>query len=223
MNSAIHLLYAEDNPQDVDLLRTHFARVAPEFTIDIVASGADCLARLTELSYDLLLLDNRLPDMDGLDVLDQLNIQGSAPPVVLITGTGDDKIVARALRSGAVDYVSKSDENYLDTLPELLEKLVARHRGRLLMDSNGAQRVQYILYVEPNVLDVELTQKYLKLAAPHLKLHSVATSQEALTLLTPWHEFDLILTDLRLPGMDAIEFIREGRRQKATVVLGEQK
>ncbi len=198
---------------DADLTRAIIEKVAPQFNIDVVTTGTAGLAQLQEFIYDIVLLDNRLPDMNGLEVLAQLTSQGRYPPVVLITSSGDDEIAAMALRSGAVDYVSKSDSNYLDTLPELLHKLVLRHRGRYLSDSSGAQRMQHILYVEPNVMDVELTRNHFKFFAPHLKLLSVTDSEEAFALLTPEHEFDLILTDLRLPGMDALEFIREAQRR----------
>lgn len=207
------MLYVEDNAMDADLTRAIIEKVAPQFNIDVVTTGTACLAQLQEFIYDIVLLDNRLPDMNGLEVLAQLTAQGRYPPVVLITSSGDDEIAAMAMRSGAVDYVSKSDPNYLDALPELLHKLALRHQGRYLSDSSGALRIQHILYVEPNVMDVELTRNHFKFSAPHLKLLSVSNSEEAFALLTPDHEFDLILTDLRLPGMGALEFIREAQRR----------
>lgn len=212
MNDTIRLLYVEDSPQDADLTRAHFAREAPDFRLEIVGTGAHCLAQLETEKFDLLLLDNRLPDMEGLDVLGRLRASGQTLPVVMVTGTGDDETVAKALRAGAADYVSKS-EGYLATLPDLLRGLLARLRNRQLLDGNDAQRVQRILYVEHNLMDAELTASHFAVAAPHLQLHSVASSLEALTLLAPGHGFDLVLTDLRMPDMSALELIREAQHR----------
>lgn len=212
MNDPLHLLYAEDNPQDADLTRSHLEREAPDLRLEIVETGALCLERLAAQSFDLLLLDNHLPDLDGLDVLAKLRAEGHMLPVVMVTGVGDDETVARALRAGAADYVPKTGD-YLATLPGILRGLVARQRSRRQIDGDGARSVRRILYVEPNPMDAELTANHFATAAPHLQLLTVPTCPEALTRLAPGHDFELVLTDLRVPGMNALEFIHEARHR----------
>ena len=222
MNDPIHLLYAEDNPQDADLTQQHFERAATDFNLEIVDSGARCLERLAAEPFDLLLLDKRLPDMDGLDLLARLRTEGQRLPVVMVTGIGDDETVARALRAGAADYVPKSTD-YLSTLPDILRGVIARSRQRRPLDEEGAARVQRILYVESNPMDVELTREHFATHAPHLELHAVSAALDALALLVPGPQsqsqsqsrrsFDLVLTDLRLPGMGALELIREAQHR----------
>lgn len=212
MNDITHLLYAEDNPQDADLTRTYFEQEAPDFHLEIVDTGTCCLNRLAEKPFDLLLLDYRLPDMDGLAVIARLRAEGHTLPVVVITGAKDDETVARLVHAGATDYILKSDD-YLAALHGILRRVVARQRSRALLDGDSVQRVKKILYVEPNPMDAELTADHITTAAPHLQLHSVVSCSEALRLLTPDHEFDLVLTDLRVPGMDALEFMRETQQR----------
>jgi len=208
MSNMIHLLYTEDNLQDADLTQMHFEEATTDFQIEVVGTGAECLERLAEQSFDILLLDNRLPDMDGLDVLCKLRTDGHTLPVVMVTGMGDEETVAKSLRAGAVDYVSKSEPDYLMMLPDLLRQVVLRqHR---LSNGNGSEkRNQNILYIEPNLMDVELTEQYFARTAPHLQLHSINSSRDALTILTNKHGIDLVLTDLRVPDMNALELIRE--------------
>ena len=212
MSDITHLLYAEDNPQDADLTRTYFEQEAPDFHLEIVDTGTYCLNRLAEKPFDLLLLDYHLPDMDGLAVIARLRAEGHTLPVVVITGAKDDETVARLVHAGATDYILKSSD-YLAALHGILRRVVARQRNRSLLDGDNVQRTQQILYVEPNAMDAELTAGHFAAAAPHLQLHSVSSCSEALRLLTPDHKFDLVLTDLRVPGMDALEFIRETQQR----------
>ena len=126
MNSALRILYAEDNALDADLTRSHFSEHAPDIEIEVVETGQACLDRLTQAGCDLLLLDHHLPDMEGLDVLKRLVHTGMRVPVVLVTGVGDESLVVKALRLGAASYVPKSG-NYLASLPDLLRLVVEEH------------------------------------------------------------------------------------------------
>ena len=204
----LHVLYAEDNPQDADITRQHFALTAPDIQLEIVGSGVCCLEKLASENFDVLLLDNHLPDMNGIDLLARLHTDGMRIPVVIVTGVGDDETVARTLRAGAVDYIVKSG-NYLVTLPGILRGWVARTQARWPLDEQGVRCVQKILYVEPHDMDIELTLQYFAEHAPHLVLHPVPSTHEALALLTPEHAFNLVLSDLRVPDMNALEFMRE--------------
>src|SRR5688572_205507 len=99
----VRVLYAEDNTFDVDLTTSYFAENAPEFTFEIARTGQECLARLHSTSYDVLLLDNHLPDMDGAQILTVLLSAGSPLPVVMTTAAGDEMMAVRALQMGAAD------------------------------------------------------------------------------------------------------------------------
>lgn len=211
MNPTIRVLYAEDNPLDADLTRSHFAEHAPTFEFEIVETGRACLERLHEAAaeFDLLLLDNRLPDMDGLDVLTSLMRTGSQVPVVIVTGTGDEEVVAKALRLGAMNYVAKQ-ARYLETLPDLLRGVVNEHRRNKGLGLLAAPR--RILYVEHLPMDIDLTVKHFAEAAPHFMLDVVRSCAVALTRLEQQPAYDLVLVDLRMPDQSGLEFIRKAKR-----------
>ena len=120
----IHVLYAEDNASDADLTVSHFLAAAPDFEIEVVRTGEECLARLRDNVHDVLLLDNHLPDMDGVDVLRQLTDVRSHVPVVVTTAVGDENVAVQVLRLGAADYVPKHGE-YLSMLPDVLRHAAA--------------------------------------------------------------------------------------------------
>jgi signal transduction histidine kinase len=217
VNETIRLLYAEDNPSDADLTRQHFTTHGADFDLHIVTSGRACLDHLRQQRYDLLLLDNRLPDLDAVAILKALQAQGPSLPVVVVTGTGDEDLVVRVLRLGAWDYVSKTTD-YLEHLPALLRTAVAEHRRR--PDRGPAARLppRRILYVERHETDIDLTSAHFLEHADHLALTIVRSSGDALARLAET-AFDLILTDLRMPDLSALELLRELRQRESSAPL----
>lgn len=65
------------------------------------------LARAHEFSFDCVLLDVRLPDMSGIDVLSELRRLGLQPAVIVMTGFGDVPLAVEAMKAGARDFIEK--------------------------------------------------------------------------------------------------------------------
>jgi DNA-binding NtrC family response regulator len=77
------------------------------FRLDAVGSGADAIQRISEREPDVVLLDLRLPDMDGLEVLKRIREKGAASDVIMLTGHGSIDSAIESIRLGAFDYVAK--------------------------------------------------------------------------------------------------------------------
>jgi len=113
------LLIVEDLAIDRDLYRHTLSQdsscVYQMLEAESVAAGLE-LCRTSLI--DAILLDYALPDGDGLEFLTALDAHsnGSSPPVVMLTGMGDERIAVRAMKLGAVDYLAKRD-----LTPELLQ------------------------------------------------------------------------------------------------------
>jgi two-component system response regulator ChvI len=72
------------------------------------AGGRAALERLGAETVDVILLDWRMPDMNGMEVLRELRQRGTTTPVIFLTGLADDVFEEAALESGAVDFIDKS-------------------------------------------------------------------------------------------------------------------
>jgi two-component system, NtrC family, nitrogen regulation response regulator NtrX len=92
------------------------------YQTECVASGEECLDQLTKRTFDLVLLDVWLKQMDGLDTLEQIQKQDGAPMVVMISGHGSIETAVRATKLGAFDFIEK---------PLSLEKVVLVVRNAL--------------------------------------------------------------------------------------------
>ncbi|WP_295620252.1 PAS domain-containing protein, partial [Chamaesiphon sp. GL140_3_metabinner_50] len=102
------VLVVEDLATDRELYRRALSQDYDLVEVESVAAG---LALCQTRSIDAVLLDYRLPDGNGLDFLDRLSVQsnGNSPPVVVLSGQGNEKIAVRAIKLGASDYLVKSD------------------------------------------------------------------------------------------------------------------
>lgn len=130
----VRVLYAEHDPADVDLTRRAFIEHGPHLYLEVASTGWEALARLRAAAYDVFLLDYRLPDLSGLDILKALREERIRVPVVMVTGQGDEETAVEAFKLGVDDYIIKR-EGYLAKLPSTLENVLAQRR---LADENEA-------------------------------------------------------------------------------------
>ena len=80
------------------------------FEVETYASGVDFLKVAQHVAPGCILLDVRMPGMDGLEVQARLRDSGVALPVIVLTGHGDVGIAVRAMKGGAIDFIEKPFE-----------------------------------------------------------------------------------------------------------------
>ncbi len=127
-----------DDDRDVRLMISYMLSDA-ELNSYPFASGTDFLAALEGLDPGCILLDVRMPDMDGLEVMAELSRRGVDWPVAFVTGHGDVPLAVEAMKLGAIDFIQKPFSE--ETL------LAAFDRGFALLDERreGAERRRHAL------------------------------------------------------------------------------
>lgn len=121
--------------------------------IEVVAEasdGVEALERIEAHPPDVVLLDVRMPRLDGLGVLEALRGRDAVPPVLLLTTFDDDDAVLRALQLGARGYLLK--DVHLDTLTDAIRAL---HEGRTLVQPALTERIMRRLSGGPATPDCE--------------------------------------------------------------------
>ncbi len=118
------------------------------------ASARDFLAADLADEPGCIVIDIRLPDMNGLDFQAQLAEMGVRLPVVMMTGYGDIPMSVRAMKRGAVDFLSKPfhDQDMLDAVMAAIE----RDRQRRRVEGDVAQMQQRFGTLSPRELQVAL-------------------------------------------------------------------
>lgn len=124
------------------------------YQVKAYASGVELLKEARELSPGCILLDVRMPEMDGLKVQEALKERGIGFPVIVMTGHGDIGVAVQAMKAGAVDFIEKPFEKAV--LLSAIEEGFARieQAGRSRVRAEEAQvRLQALTPRERDVLE----------------------------------------------------------------------
>ena len=171
---------------------TGFMLKTSGFRVETYESGVELLKRGKALAPGCILLDVRLPHMDGLEVQQTLRDQGIGLPVIVMTGHGDITVAVRAMKGGAVDFVEKPFEKsvLLSALQEgfsrleraersserardaevLIASLTARERDVLegLAEGLSNKTIAYDLGISPRTVEIHRANLMEKLGVRSL-------------------------------------------------------
>ena len=129
----IHILITDDDAVSCRL----FAKVleGEGYQVDWVQTGEAALTQLRQQSYDLLVVDLRMPGMTGLEVTRTVHREYPLLPVVVMTAFGSMETAIEAIREGAFDYISKPMN--LEELKNVLARALAQKERRSRTEEDG--------------------------------------------------------------------------------------
>jgi two-component system response regulator FixJ len=124
------------------------------FQVRSYESGVELIKAAPELESGSILLDIRMPGMDGLEVQQALKARGVTLPVIIMTGHGDVSLAVQAMKAGAVDFIEKPFEKVvlMSALAQGLERLKRSAANRDRADE-AAVRLRALTPRERDVLD----------------------------------------------------------------------
>jgi len=145
----IHLVDDEDSIRR----STGFLLRTCGFEVKTYESGVAFLKEVKTAEPGCILLDVRMPEMDGLTVQQELNARGVTMPVIVLTGHGDIDIAVRAMKAGAIDFLEKPFEKaaLLDAIGRAFERL-DRHEDLVESEHHARIRIAALTAREQDVL-----------------------------------------------------------------------
>ncbi len=159
----IRVLVVDDDEDDFVLTRDYFKEIHPNnFKVDWVSNFNHAIDALDKCEHDIYLIDYRLGEKTGLDILDYAAKTSCKQPIILLTGKGDQQIDLAAMKTGAADYLVKDK---IDSF--LLERSVryALERSKSILAIRQSQEkykaifqksrdLIYITDLEDNFIDI---------------------------------------------------------------------
>ena len=141
------------------------------FCVRDFESAREALADSTLSQGGCLIADVSMPDMDGIELQQELVNRGTGLPVIVITGHGDVPVAVRAMKAGAVDFIEKpfDDEALLESVRRALA-LVNETRSRAQLAQQAEQRLSTLTERERQVLKHLVTGQPNKIIAFELDI-----------------------------------------------------
>jgi len=197
MNPSPHILVIDDEPQILRALRTILT--AHNYQVSTASRGEDGLTQAAAINPDVILLDLGLPDMDGIEVCEQLR-SWTQTPIIVLTVRDSEKQKVIALDKGADDYLTK---------PFGIEELLARIRVALRHSSQDKGSSEPVIQVVDLTIDLAKYQvtrgnQQIKLTSTEYKLLAYMAANEGRVLT---HQ--IILSNVwGFEYMDNVEYLR---------------
>ena len=206
------LLVVEDNPAEqlsVGALLAH-----DDIDIETVGSGSEALERLRAEPADCVVLDLRLPDMSGFEVLEQLKDDGvlNETPVVVFTGrelTAEEDARLHTMARSVVVKGVESPERLLDETALFLHRVVAdlpEDKQRMLerLHSSDVDLIdRTVLLVDDDARNIFALSSVLERRG--MKVLTASTGLEAVSIVESEPDVAIVLMDIMMPGMDGYE------------------
>src|SRR6202034_3301543 len=226
LSQRVHrVLIVEDDP----VQREAVAKLLTSHDVETVTTGtaAECLKRLTEETFDCMVLDLSLPDASGYSLLETLSQETAYafPPVIVYTGrdlSTDEEHRLRRYSKSIIIKGAKSPERLLDEVALFLHQVVSdlpdeqQQMIRKARNRDDILERRRILVVEDDVRNVyALTNILAPRGAVVEIVRNVLESLEALekSRMLPGRPIDLVLMDVMMPVMDGLTATREIRKR----------
>ncbi|RON45727.1 response regulator [Pseudomonas frederiksbergensis] len=219
--------------EDDDLQRDSIARLIGDEDIEITAVGfaQEALDRLRETVFDCMIIDLKLPDMLGNDLLKRMATEDicSFPPVIVYTGrnlTRDEEAELRKYSRSIIIKGARSPERLLDEVTLFLHKVesqLSHERQKMLKTARSRDKVfegRKVLLVDDDVRNIFALTSALEQKGAVVVIGR--NGREAIEKLNEVEDIDLVLMDVMMPEMDGFEattLIRQDPRWRKLPII----
>ncbi len=206
------LLVVEDDPAEQLSIRELLGH--DDIDVTVIATGEEALDAVQQTAFDCVVLDLRLPDMSGFEVLGKLGESPSLSelPVVVFTGkelTAEEDARLRTLARSVVVKGVESPERLLDETALFLHRVVAElpiERQRMLEKLHGSDEAlagKKVLIVDDDVRNIFALSSVLE--RRRMIVLTAGTGREAIATLESTPDVAIVLMDIMMPEMDGFE------------------
>lgn len=118
-----------------------------KFSVDEASDGLECLAQLKKNKYDVILMDIKMPKMDGMEALERVQVLAPETPVIMISGHANIDTAVEAVKKGAFDFISKPPDlnRLLITIRNALDKSSLMTETKVLKQKVSSSKTQEMI------------------------------------------------------------------------------
>ena len=207
----ISVLYIDDEPALLDVSRLFLQR-SGDLIVDVTTSAASALEMIKKKSFDAIVSDYQMPEMDGIVLLKEIRSRNTELPFILFTGKGREEVVIEAINNGVDFYVQKGGDptaQFIELEHKIKQAVQRRKVDNALKESESRYRAVFentgtaMIIIEEDTTISLANSEFLRLTG---------YSQEYIDSKKPWTEF-VVKEDVE--RMLAQHRLRRERREEA--------
>jgi signal transduction histidine kinase/CheY-like chemotaxis protein len=196
------ILVAEDNPENQRLISHILQQLNVRF--DMAHNGAQALAFAVQSQYDLFLLDLQMPFVGGKEAAEILIRQGVKTPIIAFTANVMTHQRAEYETIGFADILEKPFNRW--QVATLLQKYLPEEKPL----------VNSVLVIDDDPVNQLLARQIFLSLSPGVRVREALTAEKGLEFIDEGEQFDLILMDLHLPGINGFAATEQLRQRNIT-------
>jgi len=177
------------------------------FHVDVAPNGVTALEKIDRVEYQIVVLDVKMPDIDGLEVFRILHQRHPSLPVVMLTGHSSLEDAFQTSRDGIADYLDKPID--MDELARRLRAIAQRHRLQPEsgdgVEATGVGETVRVMVVDDEVDFLQSIKAVLE--RRRLSVTTAESGEAALELLAE-NLVDVIVLDVKMPGLSGLDVLR---------------
>lgn len=182
------------------------------FIVDAALNGVTALEKIEEFEYDAVVLDVKMPDIDGIEVFHQIHKINPDLPVIILTGYSSVGDAFQTSKEGIADYLSKPIE--MDELSGRIIQAISVFKKPQAPPENDLNLIEGEEPIRLMVVDDEID--FLDSMKPIFQrrgfsVTTASSGEEALSLLRD-ELVDVIVLDVKMSGMDGLEVLRQTKK-----------
>ncbi len=221
-----NVLIVDDNENNRTILKDMLA--IKEISSDQAKDGIEALDKIERnRNYDLILMDYRMPYMDGIEVIrkirNDLNLPASQQPIILIYSSSNEQNIKAACAELEVDQrlIKPIKIRELFNAISSIKKSVKNENQPILKTLKTNATNPIILIIEDNPTNMELVKNIISIVLPHAKIREAQNGKEGVQQFlneTP----DIVFTDIQMPemnGYDATIEIRKNEKEGRVPII----
>ncbi len=174
----IRVLHVDDETNQLEFAKTFIEISDPDIHMESVSAPKEALDKLRDESFDCILSDYQMPDMDGIELARRIR-ETSDIPIIIYTGRGSEEVAEAAFAAGIDDYIRKEvNPSHYQVLAKRVRSAVENYRSeKALVESEKRYRTTLeslgdAIHVASRELTIELTNTALRNWLNELELNS---------------------------------------------------
>ncbi|UCD17308.1 MAG: response regulator [Candidatus Zixiibacteriota bacterium] len=187
------------------------------FEVHIARDGGSALMMIERQDFEAVVLDVKMPGIDGIEVFHQIKKIHPNLPVIILTGHGSISQAFETSREGIADYLAKPID--INVLAARIKQVIEQSRERLRAVDDYGSGAESLDLIHLLIIDdeTELTDSLKRIfERRNMEVYTAASGQEGLGILEE-KPVDVVILDIKMPGMDGMEVLELIKRDYPNV------